>query len=134
MLIGRQREDGGTDQVLSFCKMNDFLTQTTGDLATNLISKKLQECTLGVSTTPFDVIGKSGATAAMVEHGLPILAYDDGDTPQESLFIPDLFKDQIFLINSESSVEKLLQYIEKPRKSFFDGVAHTANKMLELVS
>ena len=70
----------------------------------------------------------------MVEHGLPILAYDDGDTPQESLFIPDLFKDQIFLINSESSVEKLLQYIEKPRKSFFDGVAHTANKMLELVS
>jgi hypothetical protein len=28
----------------------------------------------------------------------------------------------------------LLQYIEKPRKSFFDGVAHTANKMIELVS
>ena len=89
---------------------------------------------MGVSTTPYDVIGKSGATAAMFEHGLPVLAYDDGDTPQESLFIPDPVKDQIFLINDHSSVQKLLQYIEKPRKSFFDGVDHTANKMLELVS
>ena len=134
VLIGRQREDGCTDQILSLCKKNNFLIQTTGELSTNLISEQLQECSLGVSTTPFDVIGKSGATAAMLEHGLPILAYDDGDTPQESLFIPDSFKDQIFLINDHSSVEKLLQYIEKPRKSFFDGVAHTANKMLELVS
>jgi hypothetical protein len=70
----------------------------------------------------------------MLEHRLPVLAYDDGDTPQENLFIPDTFKDQIFLINDHSSVEKLIQYIDKPRKSFFDGVAHTANKMLELVS
>jgi glycosyltransferase involved in cell wall biosynthesis len=134
ILIGRQREDSGTDQLLSLCKMNNFLIKTTGELSTNLISEQLQECTLGVSTTPYDVIGKSGATAAMLEHGLPILAYDDRDTPQESLFVPDPFKDQIFLINNYSSVEKLLQYIEKPRKSFFDGVAHTANKMLELVS
>ena len=42
---------------------------------------------MGVSTTSYDVIGKSGATTAMLEHGLPVLAYDDGDTPMESLFI-----------------------------------------------
>ena len=70
----------------------------------------------------------------MLEHGLPVLAYDDGDTPKESLFISYPLKDQIFMINDHSSVQKLLQYIEKPRKSFFDGVDHTANKMLELVS
>ena len=134
IVIGRQREESGTDQILSLCKMNNFLIQTTGELSTNLISEQLQECTLGVSTTPYDVIGKSGATAAMFEHGLPVLAYDDGDTPQESLFVPEPFQDQVFLINDHSSVEKLLQYIEKPRKSFFDGVAHTAIKMLELVS
>ncbi len=134
ILIGRQREDRGIDQILSLCKMNNSSIQTTGELSTDLISEQLQECTLAVSTTPYDVIGKSGATAAMFEHGLPVLAYDDGDTPQESLFIPDPFKDQIFLINDHSSVEKLVQYIEKPRKSFFDGVAHTAIKMLELVS
>ena len=134
VIIGRQREDEGTARVLSLCKKNDFLIERTGELSTNLISEQLQECSLGVSTTPYDVIGKSGATAAMLEHGLPVLAYDDGDTPQESLFIPDSFKEQIFLINDHSSVEKLLQYIEKPRKSFFDGVGHTANKMLDLVS
>jgi hypothetical protein len=134
ILMGRQREESGTHQILYFCKKNKFLIQTTGELSTNLISEQLQECTLGVSTTPFDVISKSGATAAMLEHGLPVLAYDDGDTPQESLFVPEPFQDQVFLINDHSSVEKLLQYIEKPRKSFFDGVAHTANKMLDLVS
>ena len=134
ILIGRQRENCGSDHVLSLCKKKNFLIQTTGELSTNLISEQLQECTLGVSTTPFDVIGKSGATAAMLEHGLPVLAYDDGDTPQESLFVPEPFQDQVFLMNDRSSVEKLLQYIEKPRKIFFDGVAHTAIKMLELVS
>jgi hypothetical protein len=70
----------------------------------------------------------------MLEHGLPVLAFDDEDTPKESLFIPDQFKDQVFLINDHPSVEKLPQYINKPRKPFFDGVAYTANKMLELVS
>ena len=134
ILIGRQREDAGSEHLYSMCKRSDFLIERTGELSTNLISEQLQECLLGVSTTPYDVIGKSGATAAMLEHRLPVLAYDDGDTPQESLFIPDAFKDQIFLINDHSSVEKLLQYIEKPRRSFFDGVAHTANKMIELVS
>ena len=134
ILIGRQREYAGSDHLFSLCKKNEFLIKRTGELSTDLISEQLQECSLGVSTTPYDIIGKSGATAAMLEHGLPVLAYDDGDTPQESLFIPDPFKEQIFLINDHSSVEKLLQYIEKPRKSFFDGVAHTANKMLDLVS
>ena len=134
VLIGRQREDAGSDHIYAMCKKYEFLIERTGELSTDLISEQLQECLLGVSTTPYDVIGKSGATAAMLEHRLPVLAYDDGDTPQESLFIPDAFKDQIFLINDHSSVEKLLQYIEKPRKSFFDGVTHTANNMLELVS
>ena len=134
ILIGRQREDAGSEYLYSMCKRNDFLIERTGELSTNLISEQLHKCSLGVSTTPFDVIGKSGATAAILEHGLPVLAYDDGDTPQESLFIPEPFKDQIFLINDQSSVEKLLQYIEKPRKPFFDGVTHTANKMIELVS
>jgi hypothetical protein len=134
ILIGRQREDTGTENLYSLCIKNEFLIERTGELSTNLISEKFQECSLGVSTTPYDVIGKSGATAAMLEHGLPVLAHDDGDTPKESLFIPDLFKDQIFLINDHSSLEELLQYIEKPKKSFFDGVAYTANKMIKLVS
>jgi glycosyltransferase involved in cell wall biosynthesis len=134
ILIGKQRESAGTDRMLSVFKKHEFSIERTGELPAKSIAEQLQESTIGVSTTPYDVIGKSGSTAAMLEHGLPVLAYDDGDTPQESLFVPDPFNDQIFLINDHSSVEKLLHYIEKPRKSFFDGVAHTANRMLELVS
>jgi hypothetical protein len=61
------------------------------------------------------------------------LAYDDEDTPQDKLLIHEPFKDQIFLLNDDRSIEKLLQHIEKPRKKKFDGVAHTAKKLLELV-
>ena len=134
ILIGRQRENYGVKKLLYFCEPNKISVRMTGELTSGLVSEELQTCTLGVSTTPYDVIGKSGTTAAMLEHRLPILAYDDGDTAKESLFISNQFKDQIFLINDHSSVEKLLQYMEKPRKPFFDGVAYTANKMLELVS
>jgi hypothetical protein len=114
------------DYNLSLSVSNQFLRDE--------ISKELQASSIGVSTTPYDIMGKSGTTAAMLEHGLPVLAYDDGDTPKERLFIPDQFKDQIFLINDGTSVENILKYIVKPRKPFFDGVAYTANKILELVS
>ena len=60
---------------------------------------QLQACHLGVCTTPYDIFGKSGTTAAMLEHGLPILVFDDGDTPIEKLFVIDEFSDQIFLLN-----------------------------------
>ena len=133
-VIGRQRERTGIKEIHRISKINGFNISHLGELSESEISKELKSSDIGVSTTPYDILGKSGATSAMLEHGLPVLAYDDGDTPQESLFIPYPFKDRIFLINDHSSVEKLLQYIEKPRKSFFDGVAHTANKMLELVS
>ena len=82
----------------------------------------------------YEIIDTPEVAAKVMKDALPVLAFDDGDTPEESLFIHKFFKEQIFLINDHSSVEKLLQYIEKPRKSFFDGVAHTANKMIELVS
>lgn len=133
-VIGRQRGRMGLEKIRSMAQRHKFEISMTNDLPPEKISCELQNSSIGVSTTPYDVIGKSGATAALLEHGLPVLAYDDGDTPKESLFIPDQFKDQVFLINDNSSAEKLLKYIEKPRKPFFDGVAFTANKMLELVS
>ena len=81
-----------------------------------------------MSTTPFDIIGKSGATAAMLEHGLPILAHDDGDTSEGKLFVLERFQDQIFLLNNDSIINQLNAAMQKPRKPFFDGVAYTAKK------
>ena len=131
-LIGRQRENSGKKRLINLCKENGILINITGELTNDLISQQLQSCSLGVSTTHYDIIGKSGATAAMLEHGLPILAYDDGDTPQKSLFIMEQFKDQLYFLDDDSSVKKLLQTIEKTKKTFFDGVAYTAKKMLEI--
>jgi glycosyltransferase involved in cell wall biosynthesis len=130
-IIGRQRENIGLAKLRSMAQKHGFKISMTNELPPEKISQELQNCSFGVSTTPFDVLGKSGATAAMLEHGLPIFAFDDGDTPKENLFVFELFQDQIFLIDDNSSAEKILQFIEKPRKSFFDGVAHTASKMLE---
>ncbi len=132
-VIGRQRGSVGLEKIRSMAQRHKFAISMRNELPSEKISFELQNCSIGVSTTPYDVIGKSGTTAAILEHGLPVLAYDDGDTPKESLFVPKKFKDQIFIINNDSSVEKLLKYTEKPRKPFFDGVAYTANKMLELV-
>ena len=116
------------------CKKHEFFIERTGELSTDLISEKLQECALGVSTTPYDVIGKSGATAAMFEHGLPVMAYDDGDTPQDKLFVMKEFEDQFFLLNEKKCVENLISFLSKERKPFFNGVKRSAKDMINLIS
>jgi hypothetical protein len=44
-----------------------------GEQTPDYISSVLSDASLGVATTPVDVIGKSGTAAAMLEHGLPVL-------------------------------------------------------------
>jgi glycosyltransferase involved in cell wall biosynthesis len=133
-IIGRQRDSIGLEKVRLMAKKHEFEMSMTNELPTAKISNELQDCSIGVSTTPYDVLGKSGATAAMLEHGLPIYAYDDGDTPKQNLFMFEPFKDQIFLINESSNTERIVQFGDRPRKPFFDGVAHTADNMLKMLS
>ena len=49
-------------------------TQILGEQPPEVISRILTEASLGVSTTPAALIGKSGTVAAMLEHGLPVLS------------------------------------------------------------
>ena len=133
-IIGRQRDIIGLQHLRAIARNHPFAISKTGELATYEISKELQSCSIGVSTTPYDVLGKSGATAAMLEHGLPIFAYDDGDTRKESLFIFKSFQNQVFLLNDPTITENVVQSIQSPPKAFFDGVAHTADKMLDMVN
>ena len=86
-VIGRQRVNDGLHQIRNISKEWNFSLSETGELSTQSISIELQSCDLGLCTTPYDVLGKSGATAAMLEHGLPVIGFDDGDTPKEKLFI-----------------------------------------------
>lgn len=133
-IIGRQRETAGFKHLESIARNNHFAISKTGELTASNISKELQTCSIGVSSTPYDILGKSGATAAMLEHGLPIFAYDDGDTNKESLFVFKSFQDQVFLINHPNHVNNIVESIQGPKKPFFDGVAHTGCKMLEMIN
>jgi hypothetical protein len=132
-VIGRHRESKGLGRLNNLANARGFEVELTGELEPKAISHHFQKSDIGVSTTPYDVLGKSGATAAMLEHGLPVLAYDDGDTLPDRLFTFESFRGQTFLLNDYKSPEKLLRFLEKPRRPFFDGVAHTTNKMLDSI-
>ena len=133
-LIGRQREIEGLNRIKKLSNVYDFSVFEYGELSAEQISKELAQCDFGISTTPYDVIGKSGATAAMFEHRLPVIVYDDGDTPAEKLFVLDEFSDQFYLLNSEELISKLVTCFNKKRKPFFDGVAYAVNQMLRLIN
>lgn len=48
-----------------------------GEQSSENISKILNTCTYGISTTPISLAEKSGTIAAMLEHGLPVLCVRD---------------------------------------------------------
>lgn len=132
-ILGRQRESEGLEYLKKVSQKHRFPISLSGELSISKISEELQRSDLGISTTPYDIIGKSGATATMLEHSLPILAFDDGDTPKDKLFLMDEFIDQVFLLNDDSTVARMISFFQKPRQQFFDGVAHTARKMLKII-
>ncbi len=74
-----------------------------GELPAAEVSAVLQGLDLGVATTPWALVGKSGAVAAMLEHGLPVVVtrtdyrLRNGATPQP-LAEPGLYRfDEGFL-------------------------------------
>jgi len=133
LVLGRHREKSGLQALQNEADKHDFKLEITGELNSERLSHCFQESALGICTTPFDIMGKSGATAAMLEHGLPILAYDDGDTPAKNLFISEPFQDQVFLLNKEDKSELLIKFINKQTRPIFNGVSHVGEKMLEAI-
>jgi hypothetical protein len=50
-----------------------FVFEKRGELDPPNISRSLQECDFGIAVSPLHLLGKSGAVAAMREHGLPVI-------------------------------------------------------------
>ena len=132
-IIGRQRDGMGISLLKKLAQEFRIKIYEYGELSTDSISRELQNCDLGVCTTPYDIIGKSGATAAMLEHSLPVIAFDDGDTPKDKLFVMKNFEDQIFLLNENTCMKKICSFMESERKPFFNGVKRTAMNMIDLI-
>lgn len=51
--------------------------EVTGELDTATVSHLLRAADLGIASHPWTLIGKSGAAAAMLDHGLPVLVPRD---------------------------------------------------------
>jgi hypothetical protein len=48
-----------------------------GEQSTEIISALLQEADFGIASSPWQLIGKSGTVAAMLDHGLPVIVTRD---------------------------------------------------------
>jgi hypothetical protein len=55
------------------CKANGIDVVVLGEQSDEQISNALHSATYGISTTPIPQLEKSGAVAAMLEHGLPVI-------------------------------------------------------------
>lgn len=51
----------------------NFVFEKRGELAPTDISRALQSADFGIAVSPWHLLGKSGAVAAMREHGLPVI-------------------------------------------------------------
>ncbi|MBC7915807.1 MAG: hypothetical protein H7Y07_16990 [Pyrinomonadaceae bacterium] len=56
--------------------------ENLGEGTPEYISSALSNCSIGISTTPISLIEKSGAVAAMREHGLPVICVARPLTPR----------------------------------------------------
>ncbi|MBD2753311.1 glycosyltransferase family protein [Spirosoma validum] len=70
-VIGRQSPE--SDRWLTIWKEKGLVCTVLGEKSAEQVSQILSEATLGLSSTAFAVIEKSGSVAAMLAHGLPVL-------------------------------------------------------------
>lgn len=84
---------------------------TTGPLSCVEISHHFHSATFGICTTPIHLVDKSGAAAAMIAHGLPVIV-----NPQKNRTISNsefsIFPEKYFLLdeNFERSIISLEEY------------------------
>jgi len=93
------------------------------------ISKVLSEATFGVSATATAVIAKSGAAAAMLEHGLPVFSVSKPWTPRnmDQLPVPDGV-----IIYQKGDFESCMSHASG--KAVGVNVAAVANQFIEDIS
>jgi hypothetical protein len=101
LLIGRLGEHG--ESVWGKMKgggYENFSFEKRGELVPQEISRSLQECDFGIAVSPLHLLGKSGAVAAMREHGLPVIvsrvALGSGMQTNLDAFSPLILLDEDF--------------------------------------
>jgi glycosyltransferase involved in cell wall biosynthesis len=64
---------------------SDFVLIRLGEQPVDLLSRLLQTADFGIAASPWQLIGKSGTVAAMLDHGLPVIVTRDDFRPRLAL-------------------------------------------------
>ncbi len=75
------KTNNGLDEWISVLNRKKVKFVILGQLEEKLVSENIWQCDLGISTTPYFQVEKSGTVAAMREHGLPVLCVARDWTP-----------------------------------------------------
>jgi len=73
LLIG-ERKSKMIDLGTAIEQLENYKIKYTGFLTTEALSEALQSCTLGLTSVPRHLLGKSGSVAAFLAHGVPVAA------------------------------------------------------------
>lgn len=101
----------------------DWLIHSFGKLSDKDVSNYIHGLSFGLTSTPWDLVGKSGAIAAMVEHGVPVIVNVEGGSPGAPLVIQEQFKPLILNADEQLLLKLPSALHQKPVKDNLTMVA-----------
>ena len=108
----------------------DFRFVKLGSLSVERVSHYLQNLDLGIAATPWLAIGKSSASAAMLDHGLPVMVTRNDAQPRWRLQI-DPPADPLLILADQDVTGRLLAGLPRraPRHSAGDLATEFVRQM-----
>ena len=100
-------------------------TQILGEQPSEVISHLLNNASLGITTTPVALIGKSGTVAAMHEHGLSVLSISRPWRTRE--FIEVIIPEYVYVYRQGNFAEYI---IIKTDKSYKNNISEVAQQLV----
>ncbi|HEX8372838.1 MAG TPA: hypothetical protein VF585_08670, partial [Chthoniobacterales bacterium] len=98
----------------------------SGEQTPEEVSKAMMEASVGIATTAFALVEKSGSVAAMREHGLPVICVSSEWSPR-GMSLPEVALD-VFPYRV-GNFDRLMSRLEKPSAS--TGLADVARLFVE---
>ena len=108
----------------------DFRFCKLGELSVGRVSQYLRNLDFGIAATPWQAIGKSSATAAMLDHGIPVMVTRTDCQPRQRLQIDPPADPLLILADGDVSGRFLAGLPRRaPRHSAQDLAAELVRRM-----
>lgn len=108
----------------------DFRFHKVGELSFGRVSQYLRNLDFGIAATPWLAIGKSSATAAMLDHGIPVMVTRNDSQPRQHLEI-DPPADPLLILADRDVSDRFLTGLHRrePRHTARDLAAEFVRRM-----